>query len=136
MASNWVFGKRSLKELDSVKDSLRVIIEIALGISIHDFGVTSGKRDAEEQNSLFKKGASKKDGYVNLSVHQSGGAVDLAIYVNGKITWEPKYYIYLAGLIEAVAAFQGVDIRWGGDWDSDGDFDDQSFYDYCHWELV
>ena len=24
-------------------------------------------------------------------------------------------------------------LKWGGDWDNDGDFDDQTFNDYPHW---
>tara|TARA_R110000772_G_scaffold159893_1_gene271073 strand:+ start:774 stop:1091 length:318 start_codon:yes stop_codon:yes gene_type:complete len=31
---------------------------------------------------------------------------------------------------------EGFDLRWGGDWDSDGDFDDQTFNDLPHWELI
>ena len=42
----------------------------------------------------------------------------------------------MAGYIQATADKLGIKIRWGGDWDSDGDLDDQTFMDLGHFELV
>lgn len=46
-----------------------------------------------------------------------------------------KFY-YMAGLAQKQADILGIKIRWGGDWDSDKDFFDQTFYDLVHIELV
>jgi peptidoglycan L-alanyl-D-glutamate endopeptidase CwlK len=33
------------------------------------------------------------------------------------------------------AVEEGVTIRWGGDWDSDGEYDDEKWRDGPHFEL-
>ena len=40
-----------------------------------------------------------------------------------------------AGYVQGVAEQLGIKIRWGGDWDSDFDFKDQTFNDLVHFEL-
>jgi len=60
--------------------------------------------------------------------------MDIAPY---PIDWKDleRFYV-LAGVIMACAHEEGVKIRWGGDWDSDGDYHDSSFIDLPHFELV
>jgi len=43
---------------------------------------------------------------------------------------------YTAGRIIQMAAEDGVKIRWGGDWDADGDLTNQKFDDLFHLEVV
>ncbi len=43
---------------------------------------------------------------------------------------------YFAGLVRGIAVSWGVKIRWGGDWDMDGDLKDNSFDDLVHFEIV
>jgi peptidoglycan LD-endopeptidase CwlK len=45
-------------------------------------------------------------------------------------------FYFLAGLIKERADQLNIKVRWGGDWDNDNDFFDQTFYDLVHWELV
>lgn len=47
-----------------------------------------------------------------------------------------KAFSRLAGAIEACAAQRGYKVRWGGDWDGDGNLLDQNFHDLPHFELV
>ena len=47
-----------------------------------------------------------------------------------------KRFVYFAGYVKRVADDLGIAIRWGGDWDGDGDFSDQTFHDLPHFELV
>ncbi len=35
----------------------------------------------------------------------------------------------------AAAHDLGIELRWGGDWDRDAEFDDQTFNDLPHFEL-
>jgi hypothetical protein len=43
---------------------------------------------------------------------------------------------YIAGRAFAIAAEEGFRIRWGGDWNGDGDLTNQKFDDLFHLELV
>ena len=43
---------------------------------------------------------------------------------------------YVAGRIIEMAKQDGVEIRWGGDWNRNGDLTDQNFDDLFHLELV
>jgi hypothetical protein len=45
-------------------------------------------------------------------------------------------FYYMAGRVQTLAESMGITIRWGGDWDSDKDFFDQTFDDLVHFELV
>ena len=42
----------------------------------------------------------------------------------------------MAGLVLGIAAVFGIKIRWGGDWDSDNDLNDQKFMDLAHFEEI
>lgn len=52
------------------------------------------------------------------------------------IDWShtPQFY-RLAAIIYACAEEVGVPITWGGDWDGDKNYRDQSFTDFPHWQL-
>ena len=58
------------------------------------------------------------DGVNNKSYHQSGKAFDIYAFVEGKATWDHKYYEPIARHLQKVAKDKfGVDLEWGGDWD-------------------
>jgi len=40
------------------------------------------------------------------------------------------------GYVKGVASALDIKIRWGGDWDSDWDLEDQSFNDLVHFEVL
>ena len=46
-----------------------------------------------------------------------------------------KFYEF-AAIVRYEAAQMGIKIRWGGDWDGDGDYRDQEFDDLVHFELL
>lgn len=116
-----------------------VLVRVANMVIAHtDCAVVYGVRQPVEQKRLFDAGLSKTLDSKHLM--QPDGwchALDLAPVVNGLIPWEKKHYFYhFAGVILTVADIQGVEVRWGGDWDSDRDLDDQTFMDLVHFELV
>lgn len=122
------FGKTSRERLNGVHPSLRAICQEL--IKKHDFSIVYGLRTPEEQAELYAANLTKT---LN-SKHLIGRAVDIAPY---PIDWNnTKRFYYLAGLFIATADSMGVKIRWGGDWDSDDDLDDQKFFDLLHFELV
>lgn len=116
-------SQRSLDNMRDVHADLQQVVMAAIKRTTQDFGVT-GKavRTAAEQNALFRKGVTQKDGYKNRSNHQAhadgrGHAVDLTPFVNGKFdpdTWE-NYYPVAAAMSEAAKRL-GIRITWGGNW--------------------
>ncbi len=126
--SKWVLSARSEARMVGVHSDLKAVVRRAIQLSPFDFGITSGKRTAQEQNALFKKGASQLDGYSRKSRHQTGHAVDFVVYdENGKVTWGFSYYEQVSWAFKQAARELGVPIKWGGDW--------KSFKDGPHIEL-
>ena len=109
-------GVKSLAKLNTVDVRLQAVVKRAIELSKLDFSVTDGLRTAEQQQVLYKKGASTKDGYTKKSVHQSGFAVDLVPFVNGKLVWDVEGCITIAEAVREAAEELGEGIRWGGTW--------------------
>ena len=42
----------------------------------------------------------------------------------------------MGGMIRDIAQQLGLKVRWGGDWDSDGDVKDNGFDDLVHVEIL
>lgn len=133
---HYIFSEASMTRLRTVDIRLQMIFREALRSSPIDFGIPEygGKREAEEQHQLFLDGKSQLDGYEKESYHQSGKAVDIYAYV-GKASWDEKHLRLLAGHILGTAKRLGFELFWGGDWDRDHDYDDQTFNDLVHFEL-
>ena len=121
------FGKRSEKRLKGVDIKLQHILSRL--IKIMDVTIIEGVRSQERQDELVKKGASK----TKYSKHITGKAVDLAPY---PIDWEDRErFHYMGGMLRGIAHELDIKVRWGGDWDSDGEIKDNSFDDLVHIEL-
>lgn len=117
------FSKKSKEKLLTVNKKLQDIFNEV--IKYYDCSVVCGIRTIEEQQKAFKSGNSKCDGIKKKSKHQNGLAVDVVPY---PINWDNINSFYeLAGCIKTIARQKGINIKWGGDW--------QSFKDYPHWEL-
>ena len=122
------FGKRSQKRLKGVNTKLVNVLNSL--IKIMDVTIIEGVRSKERQAELLEKGATK----VKYSRHMEGKAVDLAPY---PIDWEDRErFHYMGGMIRGIGHQMGVKIRWGGDWDSDGEIADNSFDDLVHVEIL
>ena len=94
-----------------------------------DVTVIEGLRSAERQEELLAKGATK----VKYSKHMEGKAVDIAPY---PIDWNDRErFHYMGGMVRGIAKALNLDIRWGGDWDSDGEVKDNKFDDLVHIEI-
>jgi len=109
-------GKRSKKELLGVYPPLAFVVMEAIKVTKQDFTVLDGLRTTEEQRKNVARGVSK----TMNSFHLYGLAVDLVAYVNGKLTWEEKYYDEIAKAIQTVCEKHGIEVDWGYDlwkWD-------------------
>ena len=132
-------SKRSYNRLKDVDFSLIQLCDLAITRTPIDFGVAylGGFRTAEEQNDLFKAGMSTKDGYLKHSKHQLGQAVDLIPFVDGvAVDGDDVMCGVIAGVVFSCASELNIDIRWGMDWDGDGDTRDTTFRDIYHFELI
>mgnify|MGYP003152018778 FL=1 len=121
------FGKRSKQRLKGVDTKLvNVLNEL---VKIMDVTIIEGLRSQERQDELVAKGASK----TRYSKHIEGKAVDLAPY---PIDWEDRErFHYMGGMVRGIGQQLNVNIRWGGDWDSDGEIKDNNFDDLVHVEI-
>ncbi len=131
------FSHLSKKRLAECHPDLQLIFNRI--IKLYDIFILCGHRGEIAQNKAFDDGVSKlryPDGKHNSVPSR---AVDVAPYPYA--AKKKTTFYYLAGLVDAVAIDlydKGLithKVRWGGDWDSDKDFDDQTFYDLAHFEL-
>lgn len=142
------FGKDSRAKLNTCHKDLQLICEEV--IKNIDFTVTEGAREDAKQMQYFKEGKSKLDGVKQRSKHQVtkeeplSYAVDIAPYpVNyaNKPKTLARFYMLAGYMFQASAKLfeEGKithKIRWGGDWDGDKDFTDNTFDDLPHFELI
>lgn len=131
-------SQRSLDRLNTCDEKLVRVVRRAEQLSPFDFTVLEGHRSVERQKELFDQGYSKIDGISKMGKHNyfPSRAVDLAPY---PVSWDQKElwkFDVLAGVMFAAAALEGVSLRWGGDWDMDGNRQEHSFLDLPHFELV
>ena len=121
------FGKRSRERLKGVNAKLvNVLNEL---VKIMDVTIIEGLRTEDRQDELVAQGKSK----TKYSKHLLGKAVDLAPY---PIDWEDRErFHYMGGMLRGIGKQLKVDLRWGGDWDSDGEIKDNGFDDLVHVEI-
>ena len=125
------FGKRSKERLATCEKDLQMLFNEV--IKYVDCSILEGHRSKDRQNSLYEEGKTKVKyprGRHNASPSR---AVDVVPY---PVDWEDRERMTLfAGFVLGVANQMGVDIRWGGDWDSDFEVQDNMFDDFPHFEL-
>lgn len=126
------FSKKSLDKLSTCHPDLQHLMNEL--IKFYDVSILEGHRGEELQNLYFDQGRSKLK--YPQSKHNSypSMAVDVAPY---PIDWNDRErFVYMGGIIKGLAQQLKIKIRWGGDWDSDNSFKDQTFHDLPHIELV
>lgn len=134
------FSQKSEDRLAHLHLDMKRVVRRALNFQVMDFTVLETLRDQERQALMVKTGASKTmDSRHLANADGLSEAVDLLPYpynVNGVDVWDDKQrFAVLAGLMYAAAALENVPIRWGGDWDFDGNNADSTFHDMPHFEL-
>lgn len=107
------FSKTSVERLKGVNDNLVKVVTRALELSTQDFSVLEGLRTKERQREMVRKGVSQ----TMNSNHITGRAVDLVPVVDGKVSWDWKYFYPIAEAMRKAAKELNVKIRWGGAWE-------------------
>ncbi len=122
------FSQRSLERREGVDRRLIEISDLAIQTSVIDFGIPEfgGLRTQKDQRGLFTQGSSRCDGITNKSFHQTGGALDVYAYVDGKASWEREHLAMVACAMLQAASTLGYKLEWGGLWP----------WDMPHFQLV
>jgi len=131
------FSKESLERLASCEQLLQDLFNEV--IKHFDCTIVDGIRDEKTQELYFNIGRSKL--HFPKSKHNAippakSKAVDAAPYIDGAIVWEEHQMLLFSGFVLGVAKEMGIKIRWGGDWDSDNNVNDENFSDLAHFELA
>ena len=108
----FALSDRSKQRLEGVDKNLVDVVMLAIEYTQIDFGVTQGLRTPEEQKKLVESGASQ----TMNSKHITGKAVDLAAYIDGRLSWEHNLYDDIADAMKQAAIEKNVAIRWGAAW--------------------
>lgn len=126
------FGTKSRTELATAHPDLQRLFNRV--IDTFDCVVLEGHRGEAAQEEAVRTGKSKLHWPNGNHNKTPSMAVDVAPY---PVNWnDTQRFYYFAGYVKGIAATMGIKIRWGGDWDSDTDLHDQTFFDLPHFELV
>lgn len=133
------YGNESKLLLTQARQGLQIVFFEA--IQYVDIKILQTYRDEEEQGEYFRTGRSKVEFPYSKHNRLPSSAVDWAPWpIPDK--WgedDPKEkakYYYVGGILMAIGHSKGIKLRWGGDWDGDADFNDQTFDDLGHIEEV
>lgn len=158
------FSQRSLIILDTVDDPLkRVVLRAAtLAPPEDDFSVAEGVRSRERMMETWGQGRTVaqcraagvlpiyakpmmpkvtwlRDPFASNHRARANGkskAVDLHIYPIDWSAGSTPRWNRLALIMFRAAAIEQVAIRWGADWDGDGNYREKGEFDSPHYELV
>jgi len=156
-------GTVSKAVYDTLHEDLQIIVSWGLKKCAVDFSQYEGHRPVEKQLEYYKKGreinyatgqwevVNKKKVITNVDGIRIKGkhnynpsmALDLRAYVPDKpqLTWDVKHITYIAASLVMIAEFlydEGLiqhKLRWGSNWDFDGDLADNRLVDIPHVEL-
>ena len=131
------FSQTSKNRLSTCDPKLQVLLYNI--IEYYDCTILFGHRDKATQNKAYAEHKSTKK-WPN-SKHNSlpSIAVDVAPWPIPKEwgkKWKDRVKFYeLKAIMFYEAERQGIKLRWGGDWDMDEDYWDNTFDDLVHFEL-
>ncbi len=149
------FSRQSLHQLRSCDPRLQALFaRVVVG---YDCTIICGHRGEEAQNKAFREGRSKLQFPEGNHNEYPSKATDAAPYpvrwggplleiiddgqlvpytrINQTNLQALRRFYHFAGYVLATAREMNIPIRWGGDWDSDNDLDDQTFNDLVHFEI-
>ena len=149
------YGNTSTERLVTCNEKLQKVFNRV--ILYHDCSILCGFRGEEEQTEAYNSKTSKvqwPDGKHNSFPSQAIDAVPYPIiwpetlkmlnrFKEGRGTIAQvmmaikdlnRFYCF-AGYVLGMAQEMGTPLIWGGDWDGDMDFKDQTFDDLPHFEL-
>lgn len=130
------WGKQSQLHYDTLDPRLQRIMDRVLH-EVADVSITCGFRGEREQNELFVTKRSRAMWPTSKHNSMPSVAVDFQPYPLPKRKekiWASLAYI--AGRAIEIGIEEGVALRWGGDWNRNGDLTDNRFDDLFHLEIM
>lgn len=148
------YSQSSQDKLATCHPSLQKVFNLV--IQAFDNIILCGHRPKAEQDRVFTLGQSKvqwPNGAHNSTPSRAADAAPYPLPQNwGAVSWElipeehreklkkeikelHKFY-YFSGYVGGVASALGIELRSGCDWDGDKQFNDQTFDDLVHFEMV
>ena len=144
------FSTISIQRLETVHPELSMLFQAV--VKHRDCHILCGVRSKAEQDRLYNLGRTKmmwpNSRHNVRDPNDLAMAVDVApFFVNRdpQIIWpragsreyiqDVGLYYNFAGYVQAIADSIGIRVRWGGDWDGDLNYSDQTFNDLVHWEI-
>ena len=120
----WSVSRSTARRTNTLHKDLQALVTYALADAPIDVSIISGSRTAKEQHKLYQQGrttpgsiVTNADGYEHPSSHQGGRAFDFIPAVRGRKATEEDYRI-LGEWFKAKAELMGIEVVWGGDWES------------------
>ncbi len=159
---SYVWGTTSNQRISELVPEMQKVLNRYIQIARHDSTIVEGRRSDEQCYINFGKGRTAAQciaggcpvkyskpglakvtwlGHALSSNHRGGKAVDLYPYpvslVLGRpeVEWLPLFKIINEDMKQA-AKDVGVKIRWGADWDNDGNIHEKGESDNPHFEVV
>ncbi len=131
------FSNSSMTKLSTCHKDLQQLFNIV--IKNYDCTILEGHRNQKRQEELLKQGKSKTEGSKHLL--NPSMAIDVAPCPIPKNWGENDFkeiakFYHFAGYVLGKASNLGIKIRWGGDWNNNNNFNDQTFDDLIHFELA
>lgn len=140
------FGERSRNNLKGVHPKMIQVAERAIAISKQDFFVNEGVRTMARQKELYAQGRTKPGKVVTWTLNSNhfvkpstgfGHAIDVYPFpyenVNSK-EYAAKQRVVAMAMLKAADELD-IPIRWGADWDRDGNYGERGESDSPHFEL-
>lgn len=137
----WTLTPRDEKRISDINPKLASVVRLAAEKCPRRFMVTEGRRSQARQLELYAQGRTtpgKIVTWTKSSRHQDGDAVDVApVSDDGSIPWgDFAAFDEIAVAMFAAAKELGVDLRWGADWDQDGQVRERGENDSPHFEIA
>ncbi len=127
------FSERSASRLATCDKRLQDLFNAVIADG-HDCTIIEGHRGQEAQDEAFRTGRSKKRWPTGKHNSLPSQAVDVMPY---PIDWANRaQHIAFAKVVFAKAEEMGIKVRWGGDFNMDGDWTNDGLIDRPHWELL
>ncbi len=129
------WGTKSEKVYNELDESLQRIVT-RVRDEVCDISLLEGHRPKIRQEAMFITGMSEVHWPDSKHNALPALAVDLQPYPFSKRKEKQWAQLaYMAAHAIRIALEEGVVIRWGGDWNENGDLTDQKFDDLFHIEL-
>jgi peptidoglycan LD-endopeptidase CwlK len=112
-------ASRLVADLVPELQSLYYLFEKEMHKESQEFILTCTYRSPEEQKELYAQGRTKPGKKVTWTLnskHNERKAFDIAMLINGKISWNTADYL------KAGAIGQKVGLEWGGSWTKTKDY--------------